>query len=83
MGNDGACRIVGIGNVCLLTSAGCRMVLKDVCHVPDIRLNLISTRRLDDEGNCGSFQNGSWKFCRGNLIVAHAKKQNTLYVLHA
>ena len=32
MGNDGACKIVGIENVCLLTSTECRLILKDVCH---------------------------------------------------
>ena len=42
MGNEHACKIVGIGKVCLLTSIGCRMVLKDVHRVLDIRLNLIS-----------------------------------------
>ena len=30
MGNEGACRIVGIGDVCLVTSTGCRLVLRDV-----------------------------------------------------
>ena len=25
MGNDGACKIVGIGNVCLITSTRCRL----------------------------------------------------------
>ena len=45
------------------------VVIKDVRHIPDIRLNLISARRLDDKGYCGSFRNGSWKFCRGNLIM--------------
>ena len=45
MGNDNECKIVGIGNVCLLTSIGCRLMLKDVCHVPDVRRNLISTER--------------------------------------
>ena len=42
MGNDGSCRIVGIGNVCLLMFIGCKIMLKDVCHVLDVRLNLIS-----------------------------------------
>ena len=49
MGNDGACRIVGIRDVCLLTSTGCKMVLKEVCHVLDIRLNMIIGRMLDNE----------------------------------
>ena len=51
--------------------------------MPDIRLNLISTERLDDEGYSGSFQNGTWNFCKGSLIVARAQKQGTLYVMHA
>ena len=44
MGNDGECKILGIVNVCLLTSTGYRLMLKDVRHVPDVRLNL---NRLD------------------------------------
>ena len=83
MGNDGACTIVGIGNVCLLTSTCCRIVLHDVRHVPDIRLNLILVGWVDDEGYSGGFQKGTWKFYRGTLIVARAQKQNTLYVMYA
>ena len=37
-------RLWALGNVCLLTSTGCRLMLKDVRHVPDVRLNL---NRLD------------------------------------
>ena len=59
------------------------MVLKDVCHVADIRLNLISTEWLDDEGYSVTFWNGIWKFCKENLIVADARKQSTMYVMHA
>ena len=83
MGNDGACKIVGIGNVWLLTSIGYKMMLKDVHHVPDIRLNPILVGRLDHEGYSSNIRNGTWKFCKGNLRMARAKKQNTLYVLHA
>ena len=64
MGNDGARKFVGIGNVLMLTSMGCKILLKDVHHVPDIWLNLISANRLDDEGYCSSFQNDIWKFAR-------------------
>ena len=83
MGDSGECKITGIGSVCLTTSTGCRLILKDVRHVPDIRLNLISIGKLDEEGYSGSFQNGKWKFCRGNLIVARAHKEGTLYIMHA
>ena len=30
MGNEGTCRIVGIGDVWLVTPTGCKMLLKDV-----------------------------------------------------
>ena len=55
MGNDDACKIVEIGEVHLLTSTCCIMVLKDVRHVQDIRLNLISARQFDDEVYSGTF----------------------------
>ena len=41
MGDEGACGIVGIGDVCLVTSTGCKLVLRDVRHVPKVRLNMI------------------------------------------
>ena len=46
MGNSGISKIVGIRDICLETSIGNKLVLKDVRHVLDIRLNLISTRNL-------------------------------------
>ena len=30
MGNEGACHIVGIGDMSLMTSTGCKLLLKDV-----------------------------------------------------
>ena len=30
MGKEGACRIVGIGHVCLVTSIGCNLVLREM-----------------------------------------------------
>ena len=46
LGDNGECRIVTIGSVCLTTSIGCRLTLKDIQHGPDIRLNIIFTGRL-------------------------------------
>ena len=56
---------------------------KDVRHVPEVRLNLISAGRLDDEGYTGSIQNDSMKFSKGSLIMARARKVNTLYLMNA
>ena len=74
---------MGIGNICFETRIGNKPVLKDVRHVPDIRLNLISTSILDDEGFTNSFDESKWKPTKGSLVVAKGKKQNTFYVMEA
>ncbi|PKI51231.1 hypothetical protein CRG98_028379 [Punica granatum] len=77
MGNGQSCKIVGIGDVCLKTELGCKLLLKKVRHVPEIRLNLILTGQLDDEGYSNEFSNGRWKLSKGSLIVArddHSRK---------
>ncbi|PKI40877.1 hypothetical protein CRG98_038718 [Punica granatum] len=43
MGNGRSCKIVSIGDVCLETELGYKLLLKKGKHVPEIRLNLIST----------------------------------------
>ena len=50
MGNSTFSSIVGIGDIHIKTGVGCTMVLKDVRHVPDLRLNLISVNALDQQG---------------------------------
>ena len=45
--------IVGIGDVWLTIPTGCKLLLKDVRHVPEVRLNMISAGQLDDEGYMG------------------------------
>ena len=82
MGNKGASKIVGIGDICLETNAGCKLLLKDVKHLPDIRLNLISTWKFDDDnGYTNQFGEGKWKLTKGSLVLAKGKKTNTLYVI--
>ena len=48
MENKGASKIVRIGDICLKISIGFKLLFKDVIYVRDIRLNLISTGKLDD-----------------------------------
>ena len=52
-------------------------------HVPNVRFNLISVGRLDDEGYTSSIRNGVMKFSKGRLIVARARKINTLFLMNA
>ena len=83
MGNRSEAKIAGIGDVWLKTNNGSKLLLKNVRHVPDIRLNLISTGMLDDDGYLNFFGNGTWKLTRGNMIVARGTKRFTLYEMQA
>ena len=47
MGNNSYANIVGIDDMCVRANTGYTLILKDVRHVPDICLNLISTHFLD------------------------------------
>ena len=51
-------KIIGIGGITLITNIGCDLILKDVRHVPDMRLNLISAEKLDDVGLVNHFGGG-------------------------
>ena len=48
--------IVGVGDVCLKFDTGMELVLRNVKHVPDMRLNVISTGLLDDDGYNNNFE---------------------------
>ena len=56
-------------------------MLKDVRHVPDMRLNLISARKLDDVNLVNHFGRGIWKLTKGSLIIARGKKEGSLYFM--
>lgn len=58
MGNNVKCKIVGMGDVSLETGIGCQLLLKNVRHILDICLNVISMGRLDDEGYENHFGGG-------------------------
>ncbi|KAE8707707.1 hypothetical protein F3Y22_tig00110377pilonHSYRG00170 [Hibiscus syriacus] len=50
MGNQDMSKIIGIEDIILNTSTGCKLILKDERHVLAMRLNLISVGKLDDAG---------------------------------
>ncbi|KAJ0083996.1 hypothetical protein Patl1_30036 [Pistacia atlantica] len=58
MDNNGLAKVIGIGDVCLEMDNGSSLLLRDVKHIPDIRLNLISTSRLEHEGYYNTFSDG-------------------------
>ena len=73
MGNDSYADIVGIGDICVRANTGYTLILKDVRHVPDIRLNLISTHVLDKEGYGNYFRDGKWRLSKGSLVFARGE----------
>lgn len=83
MGNQDRSKIVGIGDIIRTTSTGCKLILKDVRHVPTMRLNLNSTGKLDDDDLMNYFGEGKWKLAKGSLIMARGKKVGSLYILQA
>ncbi|KAG8370951.1 hypothetical protein BUALT_Bualt13G0036600 [Buddleja alternifolia] len=83
MANHGVTEVIGMGNINLETDTGCRLILRDVRHIPDIRLNIISTGKLDDDGYVSNFGEGKWKLTKGSLITAKGKKKNSLYLMQA
>ncbi|VFQ83449.1 unnamed protein product [Cuscuta campestris] len=80
---DKSSKIVGMGTVCLKTNTGCRLILRDVRHVPEFRFNLISAGGLDGDGYVSRFGEGKWKLTKGSLVVARGKIENRIYVMQA
>ena len=70
MGNSSHSKIIGMGDICIETSIGCTLILKDVRHVPNLRLNLISVSALDRLCYGNYFVSGKWKLTKGSLVVA-------------
>jgi len=63
----------------LVTKNGYKLVLKEAIHILDMLVNLISTGKLDDVGMINQF--GAGKFSKGSMIVAHCKKEGSLYIM--
>ena len=81
MGNHVTSKIVGIGEVTLINENGNKLVLKEVRHVPEMRLNLISAGKLDEAGMINQFGAGRWKLSRGSMIIARGRKEGSLYIM--
>ena len=64
MGNDSYADIMGIGDICVRANTGYTLILEDVRHVLNIRLNLISIHLLDKEGYGNYFHDGKWRLSK-------------------
>ena len=67
-------------DVCILLPNESVRLLGKVRHIPDLRMNLISVRQLDNEGHAILFVSGTWKVTKGARVLACGKKIGTLYM---
>ena len=67
MGNKSVSRIVGIGDIFIQTSMECTLMLKDLRHILDLRLNLIFVHMLDNDGYNHFIISGNWKLTKGSF----------------
>ena len=79
MGNKSSADIMGISDIYVETNTRYTLKLKDVRHILDMRLNLISINVLDKEGYKSHLGNGKWKLFKRSLVFAKGKICCTLY----
>ena len=82
MGNYVTRKIVGIGDITFMTDTRHKLMFKEMRHVPDMRLNLISVGKLNDVGLINHFGACKWKLTKHSMIVGRGKKEGSLYVMH-
>jgi hypothetical protein len=81
MGNDVACKIVGIGTIRIRMHDGIVRTLTNVRHIPDLKKNLISLGTLDSLGYKYSGEGGVIRVSNGSLVVMEGNKVDGLYFL--
>ena len=69
MGNNAACKVIGIGNVKVKMHDDIIHTFGSVRHVPDLKKNLIFMGTLEDNGLHYSSRGGKMKICKGSLLV--------------
>ncbi|GMH02364.1 hypothetical protein Nepgr_004203 [Nepenthes gracilis] len=83
MGNGGLSRVASVGDVCLRTSNENKLVLKGVRHAPNLRMNVISIGKLDEEGFKTGFGDGQWKLTKGVSIMVRKNRRSGRYLMKA
>ncbi|XP_071704885.1 uncharacterized mitochondrial protein AtMg00300-like [Rutidosis leptorrhynchoides] len=81
MGNDVACKVVGIGTIQIKMYDGTVRTLTEVRHVPELKKNLISLGTLESIGCEYRVRGGVLKVSRGALVVMKGERFNGLYLL--
>ena len=64
LGDDEPCKIVGKGKVRIKVNNGNDWLLKAVRHIPAMKINMISTRKLGDSDCLSTFGKAWWKITK-------------------
>ena len=83
MGNKSVSQITRNGDICIQTSMGCTLTLRDVRHILDLLLNLIYVHILDKDGYNHFINSGNWKLTKGSLVGARGRLCCLLYKTQA
>ena len=81
LGNNKACKVIGLGTVRLKLHDGKERLLKEVRHVPELKRNLISLGMLDQLGYTLKVEAGNLRVSKGSLIVMKGLRSKCLYTL--
>ena len=81
MGNNMTCKVMGIGTVRIKMYDGVVRILSNVCHVPDLRKNLLSLGIFDSQGYKYIGEGGVLRISKGGLVFIKRKLVNDLYML--
>ena len=68
--------------MCIKTNVGSTVMLKDVRHVPDLRINVFSTLAMDRASYCNYLGKGRWKLTERSLVVARGHACCYMYRTH-
>lgn len=81
MGDNSACKVVGIGTIHIKQYDDAITILKNICHVPRLRCNLLSLGIFDDAGYRLVGHDGVYKISKGSQTVMKGVKLRDLYYL--
>ena len=81
MGNNMTCKVMGIGIVRIKMYDGVVRTLFDVCHVPDLKKNILSLGIFDSQGYKYTGEGGVLTISKVALVFIKGKMVNGLYML--
>ena len=80
LGDDKPCKIVGKGKVQIKLNNGNDWLLKDVRHIPAMKINMFSIGQLGDSGCLSTFGETWWKVTKGSMVIEKGNRIGTLYL---